>query len=131
MSELTAKEYLKIKKRMTEMRVSGCGISCRECPLSYSNNKRYCACKTFESEYTDEAIAIVEKWNKEHPSITNLQHYAEELRKVGFHVDVDVLKTTCPIHVSPHFVKGYICKGTDDCDECEKWWDKEYKGVEE
>lgn len=126
MSEMTFINYIKIKNRMTGGYSYHCKISCRDCPLSSDNNGIRICCRDFERKYPKEAMAIVEKWNEEHPIETNLQHYAEELRKVGFHVDVDVLKKKCPIHVSPHFVKGYICKGTDDCDECEKWWDEEY-----
>lgn len=126
MNNLTAKEYFEIKKRMTKSGVYWCQISCDDCPLSISNNKRNLICSIFETDYPDEAMAIAEKWNKKHPPITNAQHYTKELKKLRYHVDVNYVKRTCPAYKCSYYVEGRICIDADDCDECRKWWDEEY-----
>lgn len=124
MSELTAKEYFNIKNRMTKR----CQIKCSDCPLSINRNNKCCGCSSFESEYTAEAVAIVENWGKEHPLATNAEHYAEELRKIGYNADVEYIKKTCPVHKNAAFTKSRICNDANDCSECYKWWNEDYKG---
>lgn len=69
--ELSAKEYFNIKNRMTKR----CQIKRSDCPLSINRNNKCCGCNTFESECTDEAIAVVEKWIKEHPITESGEEY--------------------------------------------------------
>lgn len=40
---------------------------CEECGLSYVNNKTDHVCGDFIKKHPKEAVAIVEKWAKEHP----------------------------------------------------------------
>ena len=59
---MNAVEYLTAHKRMhDQVRL------CAECPLSHYNNGRGSACRDFEDDYPDEAVAIVEQWAREHP----------------------------------------------------------------
>ena len=70
-------EYFKIKKRMTNK----CEMKCDECPLYDKSNTKQLGCKRFEMLYPDEAIKIVEKWEKEHPIITNADKYKEIIKE--------------------------------------------------
>lgn len=123
MSEMTTKDYLEIKGRMTKL----CGISCSDCPLSTDNNKRNVDCGAFEPNYPDEAIIIVEKWGKEHPIESNLTHYAKALRSIGYVAEEDKLKTECPVPFATTFGGDRPCPSSS-CNECKQWWDEEYKG---
>lgn len=133
MSEMTFINYIKIKNRMAGGYSYRCEISCRDCPLSSDNNGIRICCRDFERKYPKEAMAIVEKWNEEHPIVTNLQHYAEELRKVGFEVDEKLLKVKCPIPYSRCYSNPLICKNKSkmDCIDCKKWWNEEYVPTKE
>lgn len=56
-------EYLKTKARMTKK----CTIKCPQCGLSSYNNDTDMGCNEFEIKYPEKAVAIVEKWGREHP----------------------------------------------------------------
>ena len=70
---MTTNEYFEIKNRMTNR----CGISCGECLLGYPYNHYGISCTRFEIDHPDEAIAIVEKWGKEHPTKTLMDKFFE------------------------------------------------------
>lgn len=69
MGEMMLKEYFKTKKRMC----SECGVYCKNCPLSFTDNKKKMSCHKFELYYTDEAIVAVKKWGEEHKGESNEQ----------------------------------------------------------
>lgn len=68
MSEMTAKEYLEIKNRMCTIHEP----NCCECPLIESGSA-YCDV----TDNLDKAIAIVQKWGKEHPVVTLMDKFFE------------------------------------------------------
>lgn len=81
--------------------------------------------------HLEEAIPIVEKWSVEHPKVTNLDHVAEELEKLGYKVDKAILRKTCPAYKNRVYVRE-ICREEEiDCITCRKWWDEEYKEQKE
>lgn len=121
MSELSIKEYSEIKGRMTKL----CHIKCSDCPLSSTNNGMNMRCAPFECKYPEKAFAIIEEWGQKHPIVTNAQYYAEELRKLGFHVDETILKNRCPIHKIAKY-SGKITCWNEACVDCRKWWDEDY-----
>lgn len=91
---------------------------CPKCPAAG------CGCNICNLEAL---LPIVEKWSKEHPKTTNLDHYADCLEKLGYEVDKEELRRTCPTHKSKHFTKE-VCKGVaSDCSSCLAWWDEEFK----
>lgn len=66
---------------------------------------------------------------------TNLMHVKECLEKAGYKVDDEWLKSNrCPPQYSDHAspygecVAKYSVEVHDGCENCEKWWDEEYKG---
>lgn len=116
---IDAVEYQKVKRRMAK----GCrASSCNECPLSSDNNNENVYCADFEQNYTEKAVAIVERWGKDHPVKTYKSLFLEIFPNV---------KTTREGH--PDFCLKRLCgaKGDDDicsCDiTCEECWNQEYK----
>lgn len=70
---MDAVEYLKEKSRMTEF----CsGTICHgKCLLSFEKNSSRETCNIFEVKHPQEAVAIVEKWSKEHPHETYKSYF--------------------------------------------------------
>lgn len=93
--------------------------TCRDCSLRSIVGDILCA------DALEKAIPIVEQWSKEHSKVTNLDHVAEGLEKLGYKVDKERLHETCPAHLSPYFTK-YGCDELKHCADCRKWWDEEY-----
>jgi hypothetical protein len=114
---MNAVEYLKIKGRMTE----NCEIDCDECPLECVNNKENINCVKFETDFTEQAIGIVEKWAKEHPIKTYLSVLLERLPNIQF--ECDGTPNFCPTQVFKIKFKPLICNETR-CIDC---WNQEYK----
>lgn len=72
-------EYIKIKKRMTNMDETGhCGIACCDCELFSVNNGTPYWCYDLQDVYPEKAEAIVKKWAEEHPQKTILQDFFEK-----------------------------------------------------
>ena len=115
---MNAVEYLKAKGRMT----NGCKHSCDECLLNSENNGIDRGCAAFEGECPEKAIAIVEKWSKEHPIKTYLSVLLEKLPNVSLRCD-GVPDDFC-LH-SVFKIKNDIeyCS-RNNCTDC---WNREYK----
>ena len=76
---MEAIEYLQQKKRMTKVGQDGyCSIVCSNCPLSHQHNGTGYTCFQLERLNSERAIAIVEKWAKEHPLKTYAQDFLEK-----------------------------------------------------
>lgn len=115
---MDALEYFKIKKRMTNK----CGMDCDECLLGCNKNSRGISCSGLEIDYPNEAIKIVEDWEKEHPFVTNADKYKEIIRKTfGDNFIQICFRENVP-----------TCRCRDfNCSECEEFWGREYKKKEE
>lgn len=78
---MDAIKYFEEKRRMLNSlgRTGGrCnGVDCVDCPLSCWYTKHELTCSAFETEYPEEAVAIVEKWAEEHPQKTILMDFLE------------------------------------------------------
>ena len=117
---MNVKEYFKIKNRMAD----GCSINCSNCPLSSANNGKKLGCSEFENTYPDIAVEIVEKWNKENPTITNLDVFKKEVEKYIKNTFKDIkLKLYCSENM-PYL----LCPNFSNCEDCKEFWDSEYKG---
>ena len=68
---MDAVEFLEEQHRMCEAPNS----HCEECGLSYTNNKTDRVCGDFIKRHPEEAVAIVEKWAKEHPRKTRQSEF--------------------------------------------------------
>lgn len=108
-----AKLFARECKRMCK-----CYEDCVGCPAKHG------VCGSIA--YMETMVDIVEEWSAKNPMITNLEHVAEGLSKLGYEVDPCVLRHTCPSYVSSQYIRGIRC-GKTDCIECRTWWDKEYK----
>ena len=119
---MDALEYFKIKKRMTNK----CEMDCVDCPLYYANNNKKLGCKRFETLYPDEAIKIVERWEKEHPIMTNIEKYEQMMKNLlGDDFEIEI----CPS--KSHDVPSCACDKMNDCNDCVKFWNSEYRKKEE
>ncbi len=115
---MDAVKYLKEKYRMT----NNCCGSCMKCPLGNRNNRTKKACNEYEAENTEEAIAIVEQWAKEHPVKTYLSVLLERFPNV-------VLGGNGTPAICPHNLFGG--EKWDKCDGsffiCDNCWNREYR----
>ena len=118
---MDAIEYLKTRTRMT----SNCTIKCDECLLHYKNNNHELYCNKLEEYYPNEAIKIVEEWGKEHPIISNMDKYKEVIKETfGDDFEIEI----CP--TKSHDVPSCACEKMNNCNECVKFWNSEYKEKE-
>lgn len=104
-------EFWKQRKRMCKHKGGVC--------VDYEMRKDYKAITSlvFILEYPDRAEAIVEKWAKEHPVMTNAMKFKEVF---GYeHINING-NHECPPRDENECNFKY-------CKDCQKWWDKEYK----
>ena len=115
---MDALEFLKIRSRMTNK----CEMDCDKCLLGCNKNSRGVNCSGLEINYPNEAIKIVEDWEKEHPFVTNADKYKEIIRKTfGDNFIQICFRENVP-----------TCRCRDfNCSECEEFWGREYKKKEE
>lgn len=115
---MEALKYFEIKKRMTNK----CEMDCVDCPLYHANNNKKLGCKRFETLYPNEAIKIVEDWDKENPLITNKDKYFKVMKETfGNDFTMDVCSNGIPQCRCDSF----------NCSKCEEFWGREYKKKEE
>ena len=105
------KNYLKERHRMTK----GCRAGCSLCSLELRNNGHSIDCRTFEEEYPEETVSIVQKWSDEHPAITRLEKY-KQIIKDTFGEEISLEINDCP-----------PVKCNCRCDKCLEWWNKPYE----
>lgn len=121
---MDAVKYFKEKRRMLNSlgRIDGTcmGVNCSRCPLSGENNGTKLACRYFEAEYPEEAIAIVEKWAAEHPQKTIFQDFLEKYPNAPLD-EIDGTPIICPYRLGYEEKKG--C--TDSCIDC---WNRPIEG---
>lgn len=110
--------YFAEKLRMTKnYRYGGCQIECTDCPLSWQKNgmSESMRCTTFEANYPEKAIEIVQKWSDENPPKT----YLTELLKIfpnTLLADNGMPKHLCPYHLG--LMSRDDCRKYHDCAEC-------------
>lgn len=120
MVEMTALEYLKERARMTK----NCQIVCADCLLFGYHNGTGSGCRIFECEHTKQAIAIVQKWSKEHPRKTLLQDLLEKYPNAELRYNK--FPEICPYSLG-YATNKNCCLDTDEqfCSkECEECWNR-------
>ena len=114
---MTAIEYLKVKRRMTN---NNCSKNCNNCPLSYENNEFRLACRTLENNHPEKAVEIVERWSKEHPTKTRQSEFLKLFPNSD--IDRNGIISVCPKNVYNQYVCGYY----DSCKRCRaEFWSEE------
>lgn len=116
--------YFKEKKRMTK----DCTINCMDCKLSRFGNGTKKFCKQFELEHPEKAIAIVEKWAKEHPVKTRMSDFLEKFPRAivlkyanGEYIDI------CPVSID-----AAINCPNGACKNCRfEYWNEEVEDTDE
>ena len=112
--------YLQEKSRMLKSnKDQACNIHCDECPLCSGNNGTDMNCTTFEIVHPEWAIAIVEKWSKEHSQKTYLQYFREVFPKMESKSDEFIAYNYC---AKLYFADGLM--PDDDCrnNRCMECW---------
>lgn len=121
---MDAVKFLEEQYRMCEALKS----HCEECGLSYINNKTDLFCADFIKRHPEEAIAIVEKWAKEHPRKTRQSKLLKLFPRMSMTAD-DVI-ALCPESMD----SAFVCQIKEhdhydpECGECrKKYWLEEIK----
>lgn len=118
MAEMTALEFLKEKKRMCK----SYGMFCAGCKIY--RKKGGCFCEEFIRDFPEEAIAIVEKWSKEHPQKTLLPDLLEKYPNVELRYNK--FPEICPYSLGYAINKNCFLD-TDEqfcSEECEECWNR-------
>lgn len=113
---MDALEFARELKRMCESHKN-----CLCCELYKEVGVRMC-----DHVNLEEAVPIVEKWSAEHPLVRNVDWVAEQLEKIGYGIDKEEIMKRCPVPYSIYFDSKDKCPDKE-CNECQKWWDEEYK----
>ena len=76
---MDAIEYLKTIKRMCELHKPICWGEDNHtpCELRIKANAKGMSCSDYTTTFSEEAVAIVEKWTKEHPRKTRQEKFLE------------------------------------------------------
>lgn len=123
---MDAVEFLEEQYRMCEALRS----HCEECGLSYINNKADLVfCADFIKRHPEEAVAIVEKWAKEHPRKTRQSEFLKLFPNARIAVD-GCIGGICPSDLDTEFVCPMQKRGSDYacCPECRRvYWHAEVK----
>lgn len=123
---MDAVEFLEEQYRMCEALRS----HCEECGLSYINNKADLVfCADFIKRHPEEAVAIVEKWAKEHPRKTRQSEFLKLFPNARIAVD-GCIGGICPSDLDTEFVCPMQKRGSDYacCPECCRvYWHAEVK----
>lgn len=122
---MEAVEFLEEQYRMCEALKS----HCEECGLSYTNNKTDLFCADFIKRHPEEAVAIVEKWAKEHPRKTWQSEFLKLFPNARIAVD-GCIGEICPSDLDTKFVCPMQKRGSDYacCPECRRvYWHTEVK----
>lgn len=109
-----AKNYFKEKSRMTR----SCQIKCRDCQLSFDNNKTNLSCRGLENICPDKAIEIVQKWSDEHQQETRAEHFLKMFPNAQMYKDE--YPTACIKSLN----ENVSCEVSRN--SCKKCWEKTY-----
>lgn len=96
---------------------------CADCPANTPGDFDNCRVDTMQAFDAADAVAIVEKWSKEHSRKTRsdefLKHYPNAT--IGYYGVIDI----CPKAVDKNYTPVNGCDDTS-CDECsDKYWTQE------
>ena len=119
MSEMTAVEFLKERKRMCVYYES-----CGECPMQKIKGDRTLACSYFCFDYPEEAVAVVQKWAEQRPANTRQSKFLKIYPNAAMN---DGAIKLCPQDLNTKI----NCRATSErisCNTCRKdYWLQEVK----
>lgn len=121
---MDAVEFLKAKDRMCKMYWGNCKI----CDLSSDNNAMNMGCSSFVEKYPEKAVAIVEKWAKEHPLKTRQSEFLKLFPEAPIFEGVLEIEP-CKLvgsKLNTEECHSYDEFGLSGCYECrKKYWNEE------
>lgn len=112
---MDAVEFLKTLRRM-------CNGECHKCEFQKRLNG-FETCTVWRKTHPEEAVAIIEKWAKEHPVKTRQSVFLEQYPEAE--LAQDGILTICPIAISAAYREkdGRCDSRSDTCAECRrKFW---------
>lgn len=112
---MDAVKYVKTLSRM-------CNVECTKCEF-WKRRSNFESCIVWQKEHPEEAVAIIEKWAKEHPAKTRQSVFLEQYPEAE--LAQDGILTICPIAISAAYrgKDGSCDSRSDTCAEClRKFW---------
>lgn len=109
---MDAVEYLKTLRRM-------CNAECAKCEFG-ARRSVFETCPGWQKNHLDEAVAIVEKWAKEHPAKTRQSEFLKQWPEAKLKQDGVI--TICPLDVSPAYREkdGSCAIRSGSCADCKR-----------
>lgn len=113
---MDAVEFVKTLGRM-------CNVECAKCEF-WKRRSRFESCNVWQKNHPEEAVAIVEKWAKEHPVKTRQSVFLEQYPEAKILKDGAIV--ICPLAVSAAYREKREKDGScanlrfGACDECRK-----------
>lgn len=113
---MDAVEFVKTLGRM-------CNVKCAECEF-WKRSSSFESCNVWQKNHPEEAVAIVEKWAKEHPVKTRQSVFLEQYPEAKILKDGAIV--ICPLAVSAAYREKREKDGScanlrfGACDECRK-----------
>lgn len=121
---MDAVEFFKAKDRMCKMYWGNCKI----CDLSSDNNAMNMGCSSFVEKYPEKAVAIVERWTKNHPKKTRQSEFLKLFPEAPIFEGVLEIKP-CKLvgsKLNTEECHSYDEFGLSGCYECcKKYWNEE------
>ena len=127
---MDAVEYLKTIKRMCELHKPICWGEDNHtpCELRIKANAKGMSCSDYTTTFSEEAVAIVEKWSKEHPRKTRQSEFLKMFPRAS--MTADGIIAFCPDSMDSEFECPRKTRDNIDpiCGECRKnYWLEEIK----
>lgn len=125
---MDAVEYLKTIKRMCKLHKPICWGEDNHtpCELRIKANAKGMSCSDYTTTFSEEAVAIVEKWAKEHPRKTRQSEFLKMFPRAS--MTADGVIAFCPESMDSEFVCPIKERDHYDpeCGECRKnYWTEE------
>lgn len=120
---MDAVEYLKTLCRM-------CNCECLKCEFTKAR-REFETCPVWQKNHPEEAVAIVEKWAKEHPVKTRQSVFLEQYPEAAISKDGAI--AICPLAISAAYRHGNSAcnkSNSDTCADCKRqFWSEEAEDV--
>ena len=115
---MDAVEFLKTLCRM-------CNCECRKCEF-WKRLSGFETCTVWRKTHPDEAVAIVEKWAKEHPVKTRQSVFLEQYPETRIGDDGVLQINPCSISASHRNARGNCATMSSECQDCRReFWMQE------
>ena len=115
---MDAVEFLKTLCRM-------CGCECHKCEF-WKRLRRFETCESWRKTHPDEAVAIAEKWAKEHPIKTRQSEFLKQYPEARIGDDGVLQIYPCSISASHRNARGNCVTMGRECPDCRhEFWMQE------